>query len=316
MSQPRAHHYCPEFYLREFSDHSNEDKLHIIDLVKVELRNGSPKNQAHQRDFYKTDVKEGCDPFYLEKEFSKIESESKKAIDYIKMHKTLLDEKVLNDLINFMGLQAVRTPTGVNMFTEMKTNFIRDTLKIITSSDDFYNIAISNLPDQLKESATQTTREEMNSFITDSARSKIEIDRTEQLLMMLKGATSIVDCLLPRKWQIIESETGNFVTSDHPVSLVWSYEHSQRSIGWGLMNTSVSMPLTKHFTLCGTFEEISCPYLKADERLTAYLNTLTTGKADRYVYSAMPSLSWLKEDKIANLDSLFEFIKANHVVDK
>lgn len=316
MSQPRAHHYCPEFYLRGFSDPSNENKLHVIDLIKMELRNGAPKNQAHQRDFYKTDVSEGCDPFHLEKEFSKIESESKNAIEHIKLHKTLPEGKALNDLINFIGLQAVRTPSGVNMFSEMKTNFIRDTLKIITSSDDFYNVAISNLPDELKEAATQTTREDMNNFITNPARSKIEVDRTEQLLMMLKGASSIVDCLLQRKWQIIESEPGNFVTSDHPVSLVWSYEQNQRSIGWGLMNTSVSMPLTKHFTLCGTFEEVRYPYLKADERLTAYLNTLTTAKADRYVYSSMPSLSWLKEDKIANLNILFELIEANRVAQK
>ena len=102
MNAPRKHHYCPQSYLAGFTkSYSNTGRLFVFDKQDIKERIAKPKNEAHQRDFYRLNVMEGEDPFLLEGKFSEIEEGAKKAINEIKETKKFPCDVNFNYLINF-----------------------------------------------------------------------------------------------------------------------------------------------------------------------------------------------------------------------
>jgi Protein of unknown function (DUF4238) len=176
-------------------------------------RKSRPDKAAHKRDFYRVDVKEGCDPFYLEKEFSKIEDGTKHAIEHIVNTGTLPDIEGYGYLMNFIGLQAVRTP----WHREWHGEFLRDLVKKMVHLTCATNERFEQTNKKLKESGWNPPKDLSYDDIRDfleGEKYRIEIDQTRQIIAMLKMASTIIDLLIPRNWTIVYSNCAtNFVTS-------------------------------------------------------------------------------------------------------
>jgi Protein of unknown function (DUF4238) len=76
MSDPKLHHYVPQFYLRRFSD--TFDRLWAWDRDMDRVFITSPRSVAAERSFYYLDVlaEHGHDPLTMEKQFASLEHET------------------------------------------------------------------------------------------------------------------------------------------------------------------------------------------------------------------------------------------------
>src|SRR5680860_487666 len=71
MSQPRKHHYLPQFYLRELS--FDQRSLYRIEKRTSAVVCASIKDLAAIRDFHRINHHDTSDPFELEKKLAEIE---------------------------------------------------------------------------------------------------------------------------------------------------------------------------------------------------------------------------------------------------
>lgn len=75
MSEPKLHHYVPQFYLRRFTDAS--DRLWLWDRDQDRIFAARPSSVAAERHFYRLTelVEKGHDPLTMEKQFSDLEGQ-------------------------------------------------------------------------------------------------------------------------------------------------------------------------------------------------------------------------------------------------
>lgn len=75
MSQPRLHHYVPQFYLRRFADAAG--RLWAWNKEKDAAFATSPGGLAAERDFYRQEwlAVDGHDPMIMERQFADLETE-------------------------------------------------------------------------------------------------------------------------------------------------------------------------------------------------------------------------------------------------
>jgi hypothetical protein len=71
MSDPKLHHYVPQFYLRRFRDKSG--RLWAWDREEDRVLHPTPRSVAAERSFYYLDLYADEDPLAMEKQFARLE---------------------------------------------------------------------------------------------------------------------------------------------------------------------------------------------------------------------------------------------------
>jgi hypothetical protein len=95
--------------------------------------------------------------------------------------------------------------------------------------------------------------------------------------------------LVKRRWVFFRAarNSGGFVTSDHPVNLLWSDSVDRgplNSPGFGLRNTVVTFPLTTKLAIAGAFE-FENDAREISEEMVAGFNGVTIISATRHIYA-------------------------------
>ena len=96
--------------------------------------------------------------------------------------------------------------------------------------------------------------EQMKEFVQEG-NYKISIKREYLISIELKVASAIENSLHQRSWRLFRTTatSGDYVTSDHPVSLIWNNGRKD-SPGFLVPDTTVVFPLAKDLILVGDFE--------------------------------------------------------------
>ncbi|MDR5817124.1 DUF4238 domain-containing protein [Caballeronia sp. LZ033] len=106
----------------------------------------------------------------------------------------------------------------------------------------------------------------------------------EQELPMYR---EIFPYLRDRQWRlwIAPENSGGFVTSDHPVSIVWQERPTVGSmLGFASPKSSLAFPLSRTMAIAGHFDAQGGTYVASHEQV-ATINTIVICFADRQVYS-------------------------------
>ncbi len=115
-------------------------------------------------------------------------------------------------------------------------------------------------------------------------------------------ATALIPVLAKRYWSLwlVRDNAPNLVCSDSPVYLGWTKQmRDSQPPGLGVLNTIVTVPLSRRIALVGTFEPLPKEH-EVGETEVARLNSSTTMYGS-VVYSAVPDFVWLTGDgKIGN----------------
>jgi hypothetical protein len=126
MSDPKLHHYVPQFYLRRFVD--NSGRLWVWDRDRDCAFATSPATIAAESRFYYLDdfAKDGHDPLSMERQFASLEYEvarvSGQWIDWIRegrLGMPITVPEANRELFSlFLGLQFLRTAESRDMFSQ------------------------------------------------------------------------------------------------------------------------------------------------------------------------------------------------------
>ena len=125
-NQPRKHHYIPQFYLRGFTKtNSNDGKLYVFDKSRVRSWDSSPKNAAHQNDFYAIDVNDTDDKMFVEKELSNLEGKWSSVLKWVIENESVPADELFDELMMFVAFMYSRTPKIRNKTNDFTDKILR-----------------------------------------------------------------------------------------------------------------------------------------------------------------------------------------------
>lgn len=277
-TEPRRHHYLPQFYLSGFTTTGEPDgQLSLIGLKDGRRWRGTPNTVGHQRDFYRVEGVPGIEPNDLERGFADFEGRAAKVIRSISAKDQLPDDSDdFSFLINLVALMLARVPRTRDVFSKP----LREVSEMLAQ--------IMGLDEE-----DQTVRE-----MLATGAYTIEVSQAYQLKQLLRIVDIVLPVLAQRLWSLmIVPDDVDFVTSDCPVALVWTIPRppSPFGPGFGMAGTDVTFPLTRRLALLGRFEG-PAETIRASRLQVANINARTCSYGGRFVCSSTEDLVWLMRD--------------------
>lgn len=299
-SEPKMHHYIPQFYLAGFTSSGKKDGyLWVFDTSNGNIFKSKPRNVGKQKDFYKLDINE-IDNNIVEYTFAMIEDGTAPIIKNIIKNNELPKGEDFKILIYFLALLAMRTPAFRNTISNLLRDIARKTAEIsLSTKERFESIQMQMIKDGY-DINDELSYEEMREFIF-SDRYDIKVSKSWQIYWILETVDIILPMLHKRNWSLVKIHDlsfGNFICSDRPVSLTWIYETGAfLPPGFALRETIVLMPLNRSLMLAGTFENIK-KKARASLKTIADLNSRICFNTERFIYASNNKFIYIKPDGI------------------
>ena len=143
----------------------------------------------------------------------------------------------------------------------------------------------------------------MRRFLKDD-RYSVTVSTGESLALEMSVFDSALQMFGTRHWSLVMAPHGGpeFVTSDHPLGVVFKDSKARGPIGYGLPGTEVTFPVGARHVLLGVFEDPLARQIDATAGQVAAINSRTVHHADRQIYSRTEAVTILRNDGIGNLD--------------
>ena len=305
----RKHHYVPQCYLKGFSINRNNPKLYVVDINERRAFTTAPTNIAAERDFHKIDL-DNVPSDAVENSLAQFESELSKALGRIISSYSISDKNDRALLFNLLGLLAVKTPRLLEMMRDLDERMAKVIGDLVTSTPEIWESQINQAKANgfIKNDA-DTSREKMKEFLR-RGEWKVEVDPGQHLHREFKTFDKILPYIFCRKWVLLKAppDTTGFISSDHPMCLMWSDPKRYNSIGGpglGLLDTNIIFPVSNELALVGAIEgdEVG---LEASEMQISAINGIIIMNAERQVYARDSDFAYVinSNGKIMRGDSL------------
>jgi hypothetical protein len=257
--EARKHHYIPKAYLNGFAEKRGRRQWHtnVTDLVRTCTYPTNTSNVCSERDFLRIDA-EGHPPDALEKAMSNFESVSIPAVRRVAESGIFSDDDA-NLVLNLIALLAVRSPESRENFRKFHENVSKISIDLALSTKDIWEKQVARMGAS-GFSADGLTYEEIKArYKQDDYR--VTLAREYQIGTEFKMLDSVLQFLYLRTWTVLKTDgpDSEFVTTNRPVTLTFIDPMKvpllqRRSPGFGLPNTEVFFPLTRHAMLVGCFD--------------------------------------------------------------
>lgn len=284
----RNHHYVPQCYLKGFARYRDNPKLFVVDAKENRTFCTAPANVAVERDFHKIDI-DGHPIDALENAFSKFEGELSESLKNIIASRSIKNYNDRVFLFNLIGLMSTKNPRLRENMRKAHEHSMRVAMDLITATPQRFEAQIKSAKaagfiDQGADVDYKTMRE-----FLEKEEYKIELLTTGQLQRELKIFDKILPLIFHRKWMLFKAPPGTsgFVTSDHPVCLMWSDPKKRGGFyppGLALLETQIVFPVSNELVLIGAFE-IEDDEVDADKLLIAQINGSIILHSTRQVYA-------------------------------
>src|SRR5262249_28908623 len=114
--------------------------------------------------------------------------------------------------------------------------------------------------------------------------------RERHIQIEVQTFNEMLPILLKRNWMLLKAprRSGGFVTSDHPVVLMWSDLKMRGGFyapGFGCTGTEVLFPICTRLAVVGAFELKNGPAVEVNESAVASFNGAQIAYAERQVYA-------------------------------
>jgi hypothetical protein len=219
----RNHHFIPQCYLKAFARNSSKNsKLLAIDLESKTAFGTSPKNVAVRRDFNRVDL-DGLPIDVLEQDYAKLEGRVAAALRAIEETERFDDIAHLSSIVNLIAILAVRTPKGRESRRRIAERVIKDSFRKNTASREAYDAHEELTREQRQAANIPNVPYEIIRAYVDDDQYSIELSTMHHIEQELPMYREIFPYLRDRQWRlwIAPADSGGFVTSDHPVGIVW-----------------------------------------------------------------------------------------------
>jgi hypothetical protein len=234
VSQPRAHHYLPVFYLKGFASVSPKKDIGFLWVYErgKPPRRSKPENEAHERDFYSHNR--------TERLLSKIESVVApffRAVEdgYSEFHP--VDWK---GITCFMALTWLRGPTGRDFVNGLYEWATESAVKQLAENAEEFAKCYQRF---LESSGTNTnlSAEEMRTSLLSNNWKVKQDNHGFALKLMFDGVPRVSSILNKKHWEVLVSKDDQcFCTSDCPI--LTFLPDSPRRRGTGSIGTGFERP--------------------------------------------------------------------------
>lgn len=300
----RNHHYVPQGYLAGFTDTGTRDgKLYVFDLWTGSTFWTRPRNVAAERDFNRVEI-DGQDPDFLEKGLGALlEDKAALAIRKIAQEQTFTGDDDLTYVINLLCLLVVRNPRARRSLASAKRQAAKLIGEMLVSDKKIWEHHIRKARGAGYVSGPDVSFERMKAFV-DGGKYTIEVAMHALIRTELNIFDDILRCLGARVWSLLNAASGapDFITCDHPVTLVFKDPKGKGPIGVGLHQTELVFPITSRHAFLGVYENPMKPVVSVTPMGVAAMNTRVIRHADRQLYSRDPIVSVLKNGEATTFE--------------
>lgn len=303
-SVARKHHYIPQAFLAGFTEQGKKDgQLYVFDPANGTSFRTIPKKVAAERDFNRVDVL-GKPIDVVEKALASFEMNAIEAIKRVVESEAFPNDEDYILILNFLGLLAIRNPRLRKSFNESREAVCRRLLELVVSNTKVW--------EHHKVKAIAGGHEISTSVSFDDAREFVrrgEYDVTFSSEGNLRAEFGALDDVLrvlgQRSWSVLiaPKDGTEFICADHPVTL-WSKSGSRESLGLGMTNTEIFLPLSKRVGFYGVYEEPLKEVVRCRASNVAIMNQRAMDTAQRHVYSASPSFSIWQDEMIREVSCI------------
>ena len=308
----RAHHFIPQFMLANFTPAgTREDLLWVSDLKSNKQWKSTPANTGHRRDFYR--VEGDVAPVdAVEGMLGLVEDKVAPVIQRVIESRATPDDKDdFQTLLYFVALLTTRVPgirEGIDDFVDRIGQHI---LELSVATEERWD----SLQRQMRAQGVKgvdLAYEDAKQIMEDRSV-RFSVNRNWQLGMMFKCAHVVYPTLLNRTWCVLVSPSGNLICSDRPVTIVFTRPAPPfMSPGFGLPDTEVSVPLSRHVLLRGIWDKQPEHAVSMNRTCVAHYNTLRTIQADRFIFSTAEDFPWNDDQHCTHhgMDGVQDFVRS------
>lgn len=286
MATARIHHYVPQCYLKNFCP-TGSNQVFVVDAIVRKTFSASVANVAAERDFNRVEI-EGVAPDAVEAAYGLFEGELGPALQRVISSRSFKDENDRILVLNLIGLTAVRNPRLRATFSRFQSDVFSKVLSLALSSREMWEA-------QVRKATTAGYMENVAKIDYETVKAQwenggfsIETQNTAHVGNEVKVLDSVLPLLFERKWTVVHStaESGGFITSDHPMCLVWSDPKNKGiySPGLGVRGTDLLFPLSPGLLLLGRFEGKE-DEMSADLVAVGCFNRTVAALAERQIYA-------------------------------
>jgi len=276
-TNPKKHHFLPQFYLRGFS---REDHVCLYDREKREYRRQKPINIAFVKHFYTTALEGGESDTLVEEMLSRIEGQAKPIIDDLisGKHLTLTQRFRLS---RFLGFLFTRTP-----------KFDRETTQL---ADQTHKQIAKELIPTVEAAARVLEKSGNDTFVTAESffdfihkeRFQITGHRNIVLDFMMKHAQEASKGLFSMNWEVVHAPSKRaFITSDAPFGYIVpdNLKDTDRPI-LGILSEEILkvIPLSPEIALRIGAYGLGFSHVVVDRRELAKINLAVAKECDRFL---------------------------------
>jgi hypothetical protein len=295
--EARHHHYIPQAYLKGFAQQRSERQwhTHVTDFQAQRTYTANVRNVCGQRDFMRIEL-DGHAPDAVEKEMANFEAQCIGAIRRV-AETGKFDGEDANWTLNFMALLAVRSPEmreNLRGFHEQVAKRVMDVA--LATKDRWEGQAARMRADGVP--VDEVSYEDVKAF-HEGEQYKVTLAREYHIGTEFKMMDAVLELLGQRLWTVYTTHgsTGEFLTTNRPVTLTYIDPEKippfyRQSPGFGLSNTEVHFPLTRHAMLVGRFDR-GGPTEEAKESFVAAVNTHMMLHCHGKVFSRLPEFLYV-----------------------
>jgi hypothetical protein len=210
-SDPKRHHYLPEFYLKGFC---RDGMLWLFDRPRDQFREQTPENTGVKKLYYAFEDQAGTRHTEIEAFLSRVEGDAKSCIDRLRARHDLSPEE-RRKLSVFLALMHTRVPEFHELIQEMNEKTTKATMQLLARQPGALERLVAKA-DELGGNPSVTAEQMREFFERDEYR--VWIDRAASLRPMIEIAFGLANALFAANWGVFEAaDDTSFVTSDNPV---------------------------------------------------------------------------------------------------
>ncbi|MBB6691048.1 DUF4238 domain-containing protein [Cohnella xylanilytica] len=313
QNEKRRHHYVPVFHLSGFTKKGNrESPLFVFNTETGSQFESKPERIGFERNLYTVDLPD-VQPDAIEDVFADLEDKTAPVVRTLCETLQLPDGDDYNFLMNYIALLEVRTPIRRRIFADFMEQVAKITLQEVVATEERFEGTRQRMAADGQE-VPKVSYQDLRDFAFEE-RYTVSFDNNTHVRNVLDTMDAVLHPLGARNWSVIYSpETlGDFICSDHPVSLHWLEEKERgffSSPGHGRLDTEVTVPLTSRVLLLGRFQPFMPKRIVLKSRLhLAYLNSYSSMNCERFIFSRKEDFVWFsRENKVADVSDFRRII--------
>ncbi len=282
-NRPEQQHFITKAYQNNFCD--SQGKVYIYDLKINKWRKTQPLNEFKENNFQTLYECENLDPYFLEKEFGKIEDLAIKIIDKIIKNKELPENnEELSYVINLMGIFGMRNPVKRDLLQKVHSQRPRAILKAITKDEDTYHSFMKQMQAEGIIKKIIPYKKALDDI--NNGKVVLQINHDKLIMSMLELSSYLVDLLAKKNWQLVEAHDGEFISSNNPLNIINIDDNTKHEPYFELKNNIITFPLSSHFALVSSSSEQTLKAVIIDKSVIDDINSITAYNGSTHILAS------------------------------